>query len=113
MSGELWLLLGLGVLVALWGVPTGLSWLKNRRMVERVVAAELIEKKILEETGSGWETAEHYCLIFSFAGESPQTFFVSEKEYARRAVGEQGLLHLQGTWYRGFEPQDSPVKVSA
>jgi len=105
MSGELWLLLGLGMLVALWGVPTGLRWLQNRRTEERIVFAELVEKQRQEETGSGWEAAEHYCLVFSLEGGDTERVQVSEKEFTRRSVGERGQLHLKGTWYRGFEPR--------
>ena len=103
MSGELWLLLALGAVVALWGFSVARIWWTNQRAATVELMAEVVSKQLQHETGSGWEAAERFVVTFLLSDGSRQHFTVAQAEFQMRRVGERGTLHTRGAWYRGFE----------
>jgi hypothetical protein len=46
---------------------------------------------------------QSYYVTFEFVGGARQEFRISGKDYDGLPEGEPGILHSQGTWFRGFD----------
>lgn len=46
---------------------------------------------------------QSYYVTFEFAGGERQEFRIGSKDYDCLPEGEQGILHSQGSWFKGFD----------
>ncbi len=103
MSGELLVLIGLGSIVALWGAQMLRTWWVNQHQKEQIETALVLEKALVQEQGSGWDPDQRPVVTFALADGSRRHFVVTEAQYQQFHAGQQGQLHTRGSWFRGFD----------
>jgi hypothetical protein len=95
------LVFGLVIAYGVW--RTGETWANLRQpMVSR--EARVLNKRICEEHGTGWEPATTYLVTFLLDNGEPVEYPVPEATYKHLSAGQCGRLSTRGVWYRGFRP---------
>lgn len=106
MNSPILILFGvaLGTVLLAWGFQTGREALANARRPVEIRPAQVIGKRVFQDTGTGWEPAEKFLVTFRLDSGEEAELSVPEREYKLIPHGAHGSLRLQGAWFRGFEP---------
>ncbi|WP_309715915.1 DUF2500 family protein [Armatimonas sp.] len=109
MSGEFWVLIGLGSIIVLWGLQSLWSWWGNRRQLEQIEVATVVQKALVHEQGSGWEPDERYVVTFSLPDGARRHFVVTEAQYKQVHAGQMGQLLTRGSRFRSFTQTSTKI----
>ena len=94
-----------GVLIG-WMILISLfDLIRNMSQPLRVREARIAGKRQCQDSFGGLSgvPSTRYYITFEFPESSPKVFSVNYSQYRLLAKGDQGTLHSQGDWHKGFE----------
>jgi hypothetical protein len=63
----------------------------------------IVGHRIEEEQGTGWSPSTRYLVTVADEAGAVTDVAVSEEAFTRLSDGQEGVLQMQGAWFRGFQ----------